>query len=170
MADAGGFDAFAHSRADRLYRAAVLMSGNPADAQDLVQTTLATMFRVWPRVARAGDPDGYAYRVLVNTHRKWWRRASRQTAAAVSDGEPAPDIAGLVVDRSLVLQALAGLPPRQRAVLLLRYYADMTEGQTAAALGCSIGTIKSQTAKAMQRLRADPALQRDLREEGVRDA
>ena len=115
------------------------------------------MVRLWRRIERADEPYAYARAVLVNTAASRWRRGRKRhdelTAGRPAGREPAPDPATGVVLRDAVRRALAELPPRTRAVLVLRYFEDLTEAQTAAALGCSVGTVKSQASRGLARLR-----------------
>lgn len=153
MAEKPEFDAFVTARWGALLRTAYLLTRDRGRAEDLVQAALTKLWFAWDRVD--GDPEPYVRRILVTTHASWWRR--RWWSELVSDrvGElqaPGTDTVDLHVD---VWTALGHLPPRQRAVLVLRYFEDLTEAETAAVLGCSIGTVKSQHAKAMRRLQSD---------------
>lgn len=133
-----------------LSRTAVFLVGDRHLGEDLLQDVLARLALRWPSVRRADNLDGYVHRALVNTAISWRRRRSWSERGA---GE-LPDRA--VVDPSYddtVLRALRALPPGQRAVVVLRHYADQTEAQTAQLLGCSVGTVKSQHARAVLRLR-----------------
>lgn len=135
-----------------LYRTAYLLLGEHALAEDLVQTALAKTYAAWPQVRSLDAAPGYARTTLVNTATSWFRRSSwRNELASASlpeDGyHPDPS------DRPAVLDALRLLPPRQRAVIVLRFYEDFTVAQAAHALGCSEGTVKSQTSDALARLR-----------------
>jgi RNA polymerase sigma-70 factor (sigma-E family) len=139
----------------RLLRTAHLLSGCREDAEDLTQAALVKVVRHWRRVERADDPYAYARAVLVNTAASRWRRGRHlaELLAPVRPAPPAPDPAGDVVLRDAVRRALAELPPRTRAVLVLRYFEDLTEAQTAQALGCSVGSVKSQASRGLARLR-----------------
>jgi RNA polymerase sigma-70 factor (sigma-E family) len=135
-----------------LYRTAYLLVGDRAEAEDLVQTALAKTYAAWPRVRDLDAAPGYARTVLHNTAASWFRKKSwRNERPTELLPEPAyhPDH----TDRPTVIGALDQLPPRQRAVIVLRFYEDLSVGQTAAALGCSEGTVKSQTHDALARLR-----------------
>jgi RNA polymerase sigma factor (sigma-70 family) len=110
----------------------------------------------WRQVTAAGDPDAYVRRILYHEHVSWWRRRRRQVIEVRAD-EPtpaAPDPSDDVVTAVAVRRALAMLAPRQRAVLVLRYYEDLTEAQAAQVLGVRVGTVKSQARDALARLRA----------------
>lgn len=165
--DEASFRAFVVARRCALLRTAWLLTGSREDAEDLVQTALAATARHWPRLARSGDPEPYVRRALVNEHVSAWRR--RGSRPVVASGVPVPDaVAGpdgvaaqrdpaaassAVDDRLVLAAALARLTPRQRAVLVLRFYEDLSESQAAAVLGVGLGTVKSQTRHALQRLR-----------------
>lgn len=149
-ADEAGFTAWAGERQLALLRTAILLTGDRGRAEDLVQEALAAVAARWRRLA-GENPEAYARQVVVRRNISWWRKHRREVVldvvdvgAAVADG----------TDRRLLLdQALASLTPRQRAVVVLRYYADLTERDTADALGVGVGTVKSQTHLALRRLR-----------------
>lgn len=157
-----GFADYVAARQRHLLTGAFLLTQDWARAEDLVQTALGQVFTRWDRVARAGDPDAYVRRVVVNAflsdrRRRWSREspvADPPDAPGVYDAYAAADLR-LVVD-----ELLEQLPRRQRAAIVLRYFDDLSETQTADLLGCSVGTIRSQTARALAHLRAlasDPA-------------
>ncbi|MBO0839639.1 MAG: SigE family RNA polymerase sigma factor [Sciscionella sp.] len=130
------------------------LTGNPHDAADLVQSVLERVGAKWPSVLRkSGDPLAYTRRAMVNAHISRWRRTRRENLVAdIPDSyavEPAHN-----VDNEPLWQALRGLPPRQRAVIVLRYYQQLSEAEIAATLGISCGTVKSQASKAMRSLRS----------------
>ena len=156
------FDEFAASRWPRLFRIALLLTDDQGLAEDLAQSTLTAAYASWNRVRRADDPDAYVRRILLNAHLGRFRRKRPAEISLAADLESrvagAPDPAGAVDTRLSVRAALASLPPRQRAVVVLRYWADLTEEQTAATLGCAVGTVKSQASKAIAKLRIHPAL------------
>lgn len=157
--DAGGvsFEAFVAASGDRLLRTAYLLTRDHALAEDLLQTALTRSWSRWRRIG--GDPEPYVRRVLVNTYATWWRRrwnGERPT-------EVLPDVAAhdpyeAHAERRDLWTALGRLPRRQRAAVVLRYYEGLTEVETAAVLGCSVGTVKSQTSRALAKLRVDPVL------------
>jgi RNA polymerase sigma-70 factor (sigma-E family) len=157
------FAVFAASRGPRLRRLAFMLVGDWVEAQDLTQTALTRVFLAWGRVESADDPDAYARRVLINAARSG-RRRRRVTHVLTSrpPDRPVADPNELGPDRERVRRALLGLPPRQRAVIALRFFEDLTEPATAAVLGVSVGTVKSQTAKALATLRRDPALSEEV--------
>lgn len=154
---AGSFDDFVAARGDALWRSAWLLTGDGHLAEDLVQTALAKSYRAWERI---GDPAGfeaYVRRTLYTTYVSWWRRrwnGERPTAQLPEAPDAAPDLA---LRRDLVA-ALATLPRGQRAVIVLRYFEDRSERETADALGCSVGTVKSQCARALTALRSSATL------------
>jgi len=124
-----------------------------------LQLALERAYRHWPRVCRSGEPERYVRGILANASADRWRRLARRAERPLpARGEdPAlPDHSAAVADRDYLLRALAALPPRQRAVLVLRYFDDLSEAETADMLGCSLGTVKSQAARGLARLR-DPA-------------
>lgn len=152
---------FVTSHATPLHRTAYLLCGDWHMANDLVQETLAKVFRHWRRVQRADSPDAYVKRMLINEANRHWRR-HRTTAPPTDDiGQQAavPDLSDEVVDRDALLTALLSLAPRQRATVVLRYLEGMSERETAAVLRVSEGTVKSQTSRALSTLRT--VLQRE---------
>jgi RNA polymerase sigma-70 factor (sigma-E family) len=149
--DRPAFDVFVASSSDRLLRTAYLLCGDRGHAEDLVQTALMRTARQW-RQAR-DLPEAYARRVVVNLAKDRWRQLGRRPAEAPLERdvpEPEVDVFG---DRDVLLRAVRCLAPGQRAVLVLRYFDDLTVDETAAVLGCSSGTVKSQTSRALDNLR-----------------
>ncbi|ANH36714.1 RNA polymerase sigma-E factor [Nocardioides dokdonensis FR1436] len=153
------FEDYVVARWSRLVRSAVLMGADPHAAEDLVQTALVKVYGAWGRVTRATDPDAYVHRVLINTlidsrRRRWWREAPTEVLpeAALPDGTDE------VLRHDALRVALARLVPGQRQVLVLRYYADLSETQIAAALGISTGTVKSRASRGLAVLESDPTL------------
>jgi RNA polymerase sigma-70 factor (sigma-E family) len=152
------FSAFAASRWPGLVRLAFGLTGDRWTAEDLAQATLTRAYVAWRRVSRADDPDAYLRRILVNASNRRFRR--RRVAEQPGD-PPETAVEGpaeLVGDRAALLAALRQLPPRQRAVVVLRYWEDLTDAQIAAAIGCSPGTVRSQLSRALAKLRESPAL------------
>lgn len=147
------FDEFVVARGAALLRTAYLLTGDRHMAEDLVQAALAKTFRHWSRVCE-GSPESYVRQVMVRENITWWRRR-RVVETPVADVPERPASGGSAdVDRRLSLDAaLRLLSAQQRAVLVLRYYDDLTERQAADALGCSIGTVKTQAHRALKRLR-----------------
>ena len=160
--DAGseGFAQFVEARQRALQRTAWLLTGDWALAEDLVQTALVRSWPRWERIRRRDDPEIYVRRVMVNTWTGWRRRRWRAEYPfeAVPDGPAAGDLAAEVTARIAVCGALGVLSDRQRAVLVLRIFDDLSEAQVARVLGCAIGTVKSTMARAVAQLREDPRL------------
>ena len=151
------FEEFVAGSSAHLFTLARLLTGgHHAEAEDLLQSAYERTFRHWKRVCRREDPERYVRQALVNASVDRWRRLRRRPEEPMRfpGGEPpVADRAAEIADRDLLLRGLAALPVRQRAVLVLRYFEDLTETQTAEALGCSVGTVKSQSARALARLR-----------------
>lgn len=140
----------------RLVSTAYLLCGDRHEAEDLAQAALVKVVRAWSRIERRDEPYAYARAVLVNTAAGRWRRRRRhaELTAGQRPPEPAPDPAAGVALHDAVWRALATLPPRTRAVLVLRYFEDYSEAQVAATLGCSVGSVKSQASRGLARLRS----------------
>ena len=164
------FEGWVHARSAWLARSAYLLTGDVHLAEDLVQDTLARVAQHWSRISRRGDPDAYARRVMHHLGIDRWRRRRARPAEVLTDAHPELGGAGPDVERRLLLRdALARLTPKQRAVLSLRFYEDLTEVQTAQVLGCSPSTVKTQTRQALARLRVlAPDLLASLAEEAHR--
>ncbi len=146
------FDSFVASCSDRLVRTAYLLCGDRGHAEDLVQTALMRTARHWRR-ARA-SPEAYARRVVVNLAKDRWRDRARRPAEVPLDAEPLAAEAAAILDRDMLARAMSSLPHGQRAVLVLRFLDDLSVAEAAATLGCTPGTVKSQTARALASLRA----------------
>lgn len=149
------FAAFVDRRARHHLRTAVLLTGDWHAAEDLVQTCLLKLYRVWPRLDTGVDPDAYLRRMLVNTHRSWWRARWRREApmASIPDRVGEADGQDRHALAETVRRALGALPARQRAALVLRYVEDLPEAQVADLLGCSVGSVKAHTHRDIRRLR-----------------
>ena len=150
------FEVFVQTRTRPLLRTAYLLVGDEQRAEDLLQTALAKAWFAWRRIEWA--PEAYVRRVMVTTSVSWWRRrwnGEMPTAELPETPRSTPDEGAH--DHDLWL-ALRRLPPRQRAIVVLRYLEDRSERETALLLGCSVGTVKSQTARALAKLRLDPVL------------
>lgn len=156
MAAAENFDAFVAARSRWLLRTAYLLTHDHGLAEDLVQTALAKTWFAWSRI-ESDDPEPYLRKVMVNTYASWWRRKWNGEQATGELPETSTDPSP-VEQRHDVWHALQQLPRRMRAVIVLRFYEDLTQEETARVLDCSVGTVKSQTSKALARLRLDPAL------------
>jgi RNA polymerase sigma-70 factor (sigma-E family) len=163
--DEQSFSRWAGERQLSLLRTAVLLTGDRHRAEDLVQDALTQVAVRWSRL-RDGHPDAYARQVIVRGNISWWRKHRNEVVLDLYDG-PSSTVAEDTADRRMVLdRALGTLSPRQRATVVLRYYDDLSERETAEALGVSIGTVKSQTHLALRRLReASPELAELLGEE-----
>jgi RNA polymerase sigma-70 factor (sigma-E family) len=154
--DEAEFDAFVVARSPALLRTAYLLVHDEALAEDLLQTSLTKAWFAWQRIER--EPEAYVRRILVTTSASWWRR--RWTAEApTADLPERPSVEG-PADKQDLWDAVGHLPGRQRAVVVLRYLEDRSEAETADLLGCAVGTVKSQAAKALATLRIDPTLAR----------
>jgi RNA polymerase sigma-70 factor (sigma-E family) len=154
--DDDGFRDFVRARLARLSRVAYLLTGDHHAAEDLVQTVLIKVAARWSRVSATRQPDAYVRKIVYHEHVSAWRRRRRlkeQSTARLPETAGRRDEADDAVRRLLLERALARLTPRQRAVIVLRYFEDLSELDAAAALGCSVGTVKSQTHHALGRLR-----------------
>ena len=149
------FREFMRGRWPAMVRLAYGLTGDAGHAEDVAQTAFTRAYASWGRVRRTGDPDAYVRRIVINENRRRFRK--RRVAEDLSGeppeprhpevGRPGPE------ERSALLDALRVLGPRQRAVVVLRYWLDMSEAETAAALNCSTGTVKSQASRALATLR-----------------
>jgi RNA polymerase sigma-70 factor (sigma-E family) len=152
------FEEFVAGRGQALQRFGYALTGDWALAEDLLQTALARAYPRWSRVER-DNPEAYVRKIMLNTWSSWWRRRWRGELPTERLPEVAgPDRFGQVDSREALRSALAKLPPRQRAVVVLRYHQDLPEAQVADLLGISVGTVKSQAAKALATLRDQAAL------------
>ena len=154
--DEDDFTDFVAASSARLLRTAYLVTGDPQQAQDLLQIALERTYRRWGRVRRSQLPEAYVRRMIVNAATDAWRAArGRQTVVLdETHAPPRPDAAvSDLITRQALFACVRELPVGQRAVLVLRYFDDLTEAETARVLGCSVGTIKSQHARAIARLR-----------------
>lgn len=149
------FRAFVHGRSQALARSAYLLTGDHAAAEDLLQSALASTWLHWGRIRDEALVESYVRRSMVNTLISWRRRRSygELPVAALPD-RTTGDASAATDDRLVMVAALRRLPPRQRAAVVLRYYDDLTEAQTAEVLGCSVGTVKSQVARGLRTMRS----------------
>lgn len=156
MADRAEYREFVATRSDRLLRTAYLLTRDWAAAEDLLQEALAKSWFAWSRV---DEPEAYVRRVLVTTYTSWWRRRWRWELPIddLPEGHTA-DATGQIGEREALWRAVGRLPARQRAVVVLRFYEDLPVAEVAALLGCGPGTVKSQTAKALAKLRVDESI------------
>jgi RNA polymerase sigma-70 factor (sigma-E family) len=156
------FRDYVTTRGRALLRTAYLLTGNLADAEDLLQAALAKTYLAWDRIEDRGALDGYVRRAMVNTHISWWRR--RRVQEFPTDVLPDRAIADHASDSDLqetLRRAIDRLPLRMRTALVLRYYEDMTEAEVAERLGVSLGTVKSTVSRAVAKLRIDAELLAD---------
>lgn len=157
------YEEFVATRWVALYRTAYLLTGNHADAEDLAQGTLVKAYPAWDRVSAASSPDAYVRRIMTNlfiSSRRGLRVARERLVETTPDSV---EVTGDGDERLMLWPHVASLPPKQRAVVVLRYYEDLSEQQIADALGCSPGTVKSNASTALRALRS-----RLDSEEGVR--
>jgi RNA polymerase sigma-70 factor (sigma-E family) len=148
------FAAYVRDRGEHHLRVAVLLTGDWHAAEDLVQESLVKLYRAWPKLRLDGDPDAYLRRIMVNTHRSWWRaRWRRETPTGELPDAVIADFADGQAFAASVRQALQALPQRQRAAVVLRYCADLPEAEVADLLGCSVGTVKTHTHRGLRALR-----------------
>jgi RNA polymerase sigma-70 factor (sigma-E family) len=153
------FSDFVDARSPALWRAAWLLTGDAALAEDLLQTALAKTWPHFERISSTGSFEAYVRRALFNTYASWWQRKWRGETPT----ETLPEASGRVTDPELTLdvrRALAQLSRQQRAVVVLRYFEDLTEAETAVELGCSVGSVKTHHSRALARLRASGLLER----------
>lgn len=177
MDDPPDFQDYIAVHRDNLVRIGVLLTGDRHHAEDLVQAALVRVWPKWGRVSRGDNVDAYVRRVLTSTflnwrRRLWWREHPTDVGAdpgllARTDGR---DAYADVDTSEALLARLRALPPRQRAVIVLRFYVDLGESACAETLGCSVGTVKSQTHKALRALREQLALQAALSSDGKVEA
>ncbi|MEU6928065.1 SigE family RNA polymerase sigma factor [Streptomyces sp. NPDC046385] len=156
------FTSYVRARGPVLLRTARSLTANPSDAEDLLQTALAKTFVAWERIEDHRALDGYVRRALLNTRTSQWRKRKVDEFACDELPEPAgvpePDPAERQVLHDAMWRAVMKLPDRQRAMVVLRYYEDLSEAQTAEVLGVSVGTVKSAVSRALGKLREDPEL------------
>jgi RNA polymerase sigma-70 factor (sigma-E family) len=153
------FREYVNSRGRALLRAAYLLTGNLADAEDLVQSALAKTYQAWDRIQDRAAIDGYVRRAMVNTQISWWRR--RKVDEFPTDeipDQPVADTASSSELHDTLQRAIDRLPQRMRAAVVLRFFEDMTEAEVADVLGVSQGTVKSTVSRAVAKLRADADL------------
>jgi RNA polymerase sigma-70 factor (sigma-E family) len=154
------FQEFVRARWSHLVRTAYLLTGDAHHAEDLTQTALAKAYRSWRRVSGSDNPEAYVRRMLVTCNSDRFRK--RRVKESLTDAPPeragSDEAVARVDERGVLLGALAGLPPRQRAVVVMRYWEDLSEAEVAEVLGCSQGTVKSQASKGLAKLRTYPGL------------
>lgn len=153
--DVAEFSEYASARWGSLFRTAYLLTGDHGLAEDLMQTVLVKCYVAWPRLKASASADAYVRKALTNTYISWRRKKSwgREHPTDELPDRGVADAAADLSIRHVVMRALAQLPPRQRAVVVLRFYEDLGVQQVATTLGCSTGTVKSQTSDALAKLR-----------------
>ena len=155
------FGDFMRGRWPAMVRLAYALSGDAGHAEDIAQSAFARAYAAWGRVSQAGDPDAYVRRIVINENRKRFRK---HRVPEDLHGDLAGPLAGHSAEqhgpeeRQALLDALGRLGPRQRAVIVLRYWLDLSEAETAAALNCSVGTVKSQASRGLATLRKSAAV------------
>ena len=148
------FTAFVAARGAAMLRTAYLLTGDHQAGEDLLQTALAKTYVAWPRIRELEAVEAYVRRTMVTTQTSWWRRRWRgETPTADLPDDAGTDPAGEHAERDRIWRHLGRLSERQRAVVVLRFYEDLGEAETAALLGCSPGAVKSHTHRALARLR-----------------
>ncbi|WP_072488241.1 SigE family RNA polymerase sigma factor [Streptomyces atratus] len=156
------FSSFVRARGPVLLRAARSLTANPSDAEDLLQTALTKTYVAWERIEDHRALDGYVRRALLNTRTSQWRKRKVDEFACdelpEQEATPGPDPAEQQSLHDAMWRAVLKLPDRQRAMVVLRYYEDLSEAQTAEVLGVSVGTVKSAVSRALGKLREDPEL------------
>jgi RNA polymerase sigma-70 factor (sigma-E family) len=160
---AAGFEEFIAARGAALLRFALMICGDPAHAEDLVQSALAKAYPRWGRIAGLERPEAYLKRMVVHDHLRWWRRrGGREVPVAAPSDAGISDRTGAHASRDAAWHLLRGLPRRQRAVLVLRYYEDLSDAEIGEVLGCAPSTVRSQASRALTTLRAAiPAMERE---------
>jgi RNA polymerase sigma-70 factor (sigma-E family) len=140
-------------KGEHLLRTAILLTGSRADGEDLLQSALERVIHRWRKIR--GDPEGYIRRTLCNLAVDGWRRRTswRSRLGLIATPGAVPDTTEAVDQRDRIVRLLRQLPPRQRTAIVLRYWEDLSEAETAKAMGCSVGTVKATASRAMQRLR-----------------
>ncbi|MGW8374768.1 SigE family RNA polymerase sigma factor [Streptomyces sp. ODS28] len=164
------FEEYVRTRQDALLRSARRLVADPAEAQDLLQTALIRMYRRWDRIADKSLVDAYLKRTMINTRTEWWRsrRLREVPVQQLPEAPTAEDEMARYADRALLTDVLGQLTPRQRSVVVLRLWEQLTTLETAEALGMSPGTVKSSLHRALARLRAELELRAEGRVGGVR--
>lgn len=150
------FEDFVRVRGPALLRFAAVLCGDRGTGEDVVQEVLARVLRRWPAITAMDAPDGYIRRMIVNEYLSWRRKWARLIPSpALVDDRPGTDFADRHAERDALSRRLDTLPPRQRAVLVLRYYEDLPDNAIAAVLGCPVGTVRSHASRALAALRID---------------
>lgn len=154
-----GFESWVRASSPRLRRLAYLLTGNLDEAEDLLQSAYAKVLPRWHRISTYDSPEAYMHRVMVNLRTSWWRRSRNREWSTDEIPEASwragtPGEGDAVVESQVLLAALRALPERQRAAVVLRHWCDLSEAQTADAMQCSVGTVKSSASRGLAHLRA----------------
>jgi RNA polymerase sigma-70 factor (sigma-E family) len=163
------FEDYVRASGPRLKRLAFLLTGDLDEAEDLLQSAYAKAMPHWSKVSGYDVPDAYMRRVMVSIRTSWWRRSRGRETLVPEIPERRvvpPGVGESVVDSQMLLTALRALPERQRAAVVLRHWCDLSEAETAVTMGCSVGTVKSTTSKALARLRAGLAVTTNVSSKG----
>jgi RNA polymerase sigma-70 factor (sigma-E family) len=154
------FSQFMHGRWAQMVRLAYALTGDQQHAEDVAQTAFARAYASWARVRKASDPGAYVRRIVVNANRSRFRklRVRELLTDSIPELVAAADLSDEGEERAVLKAALMDLPAGQRAAVVLRYWLDLSEAETAAALGCSAGNVKSQAARGLAKLRANAAV------------
>ena len=160
-----GFVEFVGARSAALFRTAVLIVGDRHAAEDLVQSALERAYRHWGRVSKMDAPEAYVRRILANLAVEHFRAAAARPVELLDHDGAGPDVYPDLDEHDAVIRVLRELPPRMRAVLVLRYFDDLTEVQAAEVLGITVGTVKSQSSRALAKLREAMAPQEQAKQE-----
>ena len=165
--DPHAFAEFVAARSASLYRTAYLMVGEHALAQDLLQEALTKTYVAWPRLRELANAEAYTRRAITNTAISWSRKKSSHERPTETLPDRGTTVGGAddLDDRDWLWAELQRLPPRQRAAIVLRFYEDLSEVQTAALMGCAVGTVKSQVSQGLTRLRQQVGVDRALTEQ-----
>lgn len=152
--DRTDFTAFVRGRSPALMRSAVLLTGDSHQAEELLQVSLAKAYLAWGRIREQDAAEAYVRRIMVTTNISTWRKVRARLITGTMDREPSEEPGTDIETRMDMWSTLRTLPTRQRTVIVLRYYEDLTEAATAQAMGCSIGTVKRYHARALSSLRS----------------
>ena len=165
------FRDYVAARGSALLRTAVVLAGDRAEAEDLLQAALAKTYLAWDRINDRAAVDGYVRRAMVNTQISWWRRRKLEIYPTDQLPDlPVNDDTGRTELHDALSRALERLPKRQRVAVVMRYYDDMSETEIAEALGVSVGTVKSTVSRAVAKLRGDSELEHDVSPNGAMES
>jgi RNA polymerase sigma-70 factor (sigma-E family) len=148
------FEAYVAARGHALTRTAYLLTGDHGHAEDLVQSALGRVYLKWPKVSRMDSPEAYVRRVMINQHVSRWRKLrDRESLTSRPPDSTVPDPTESYAADDAVRDIVRGLPPRQRAAVVLRFYEDLPDAEIASLLGCSQATVRSQISRALAAIR-----------------